>query len=472
MKNIAFILLSLAIYPINSLCAIGTEDVLGKLDERITDIELSSLKNKINFGIDFKVETAIMNDRSKIGSAAETSKHGHISSYLFRLNTNFEVSEDLSFFASAETLDFYNSSLFYNKQSSPSQEEQNKGSTLNMSKAYFDWRIFSNWLTFSAGRLPTTQGPPAHSKDGSAREGTYPVTGYSLPLDGFALTTKLSALLEMKDNLAFRLITTPGGPANGRYPFKGVSLNDPSNINKYTVNNKGFTGMLEYEHDDDNSNFVKNILVIFQTGYYKFGSAPSYGTAYQLYTGAGSSSDDLYRLFASNSDLIRARVFSPYLEFKKIANTQLDFYTTFSFTNSESLTNIKAVKLSGTGAAFPSGTVIDLGPFMVQGKRSGTRTLVGLRYALPANYTIGVEYMGTSGASLPTVFYSNSLINSNFYNGSSREFYAYKSMYNGNFIARLGFTHLKIDQDLSKGLSLLDTDETTKIGLLSFAIKI
>jgi hypothetical protein len=469
MSKIILIFITTFIITINSFADTSGQQTVDiqKLDERITDIELRSLSNRINFGLDLKIESALMSNQSKIQGKNSTSHSGYVGSVLFRLNADTNIGDKIYVYASAESLSFYNENLFANTTNSNNRENQGRGDKLTVSKAYFDWKLYKSWITFSAGRLPTTQGPPAHIKDGVSREGTYPVTAYSVPLDGFALTTKLNSPLDLKDNLTFRVIYKPGGAVNSSTPFRGSNLGDYTNPARVAKNHQLFSGMLEYEQLSNSHGLWKKMLAIVQYGYYKFASPQAFLVSSIPLPGKENNAD-LFRVYFDNDKFINAKILSPYLELNEILNTQFDFYTTFAFTTVESFANARAVAITSVLA----GTDFKLGSFLHPGKATSTRFIVGSRYEFTNHYFLGAEYMKSSEKAAPTVFHANSLFSPNYYNGNSYEIYALKSMYRDNFIVRLGYTRLNINADLSNGFFFQDTVEKVQVALLSFDIRI
>jgi hypothetical protein len=389
------------------------------------------------------------------------------------LNLDTKISDKVSVFASAESLSVFNENIFSDIVNTNNRDVQVKGERLNIDKAYFDWRIYQDWLTFTAGRLPTTQGPPEHIKDGVSREGTYPVTGYSVPLDGYALTAKLSSPLQMKNDLSMRIIFTPGGAVNSEHPFRGADLGNPNKKGVVTTGQKLVSGMLEYEDKKSTNGLWEKMLAIMQVGYYQFASPKAYNLeGIQGYTDLNN-----YRITFDDVRNFDVTIFSPYLELNKVFKSQFDFYVTYAFSRSKSHAKVTATQITGidpgTGTATPAGTTVDLGSVVHPGNATGTRLLTGTRYEFSNRLFLGAEYMKASEKATPTVFYTDSLFRPNYLNGSSYEAYILKNMYGDNFNIRLGFTHLDINSDLmTTGISFNKTSEKINVGSLSFSIKI
>ncbi len=474
-EKLALLLLLTTFLPVSLFAGepVNEESEIQKLDERITDVEIRSLADHVNIGLDMKIESTILNDKTQnagldpaTGNTAAykaTSNHGNINSLLFRLNMDSKIGNRISVYASAESLSFFNDSFYYNTPNVNNREYQTKGEKLSITKAYFDWRLYENWVTFSAGRLPTTQGPPAHIKDGVNREGTYPTTAYSMPLDGFALTTKLSDPLEMKDSLILRLIYKPGGYVNSNYPQLGTSLGNPVLTNLRTMDSSLSTAMLEYEQVNPSHGLWNRMLAIVQYGFYKFGSPPAgYG-----FGPDGTGNNTVYLYYFDNPKFLEARVLSPYLEFNKIFRTQLDLYATATIDRTETFSNLYVQLPTGLGGKTSKGSLLH------PGKARGTRLLTGARYEFPNKYFLGFEYMRAGENTLPTNMYTNNGFSTNYNNGNSQEVYLLKNMYNDNFIVRLGYTHLNVTSNLSANqVNFTNTDEKINVGTLSFNIKI
>ncbi len=479
MKKSTLVFIVLASFSLNSH-ANDLEDIQKiqitdeKLDERVTNLELKAVKDKINFGADFKVESAIANDKAKIDGEISTSHSGYVGTLLFRLNADAKINNKLSLFASGESVSFLNQSFFNTISSINNRENQIKGEVVTITKAYFDWHFYENWLTFTGGRLPTTQGPPSHLKDGFSREGTYPVTAFSIPLDGFALTAKLSTPFEMKNNLSFRFIYNPGGAASNLNPFKGVNAGNNSNSALVATNHNLFSAMLEFEQPQSTNGIWEKMLAIVQFGFYNIASPQAFDTHGILNASNGGAPADLYRVYFDKDKLLDIKILSPYFEFNKIFKSPFDLYATAAFSWSESYAKARFVKLTdvASGGAVPVGYDAAIGSFLHPGKASGTRFIMGSRYEFPKNYFLGAEYMKSTEKAVPTAFYGDSLLSPNYLNGHSYEVYALKNMYNGNFIVRLGYTFVDINADLSNGFFFRNTVETVHVANLSFNIKI
>ena len=466
--KVFFLILTIVLLPLSSLTVRAESELtdLQKMDERLTDIELHSLRNKINFGLDFKIDSAIMNDKTANVGSAQTSHSGFVNALLFRLNADSKVGENVSFFGSVESLSFFNSSINANPEGINNRETQAKGEKVTVTKAYFDWKFYENWMIFSAGRLPTTQGPPAQLKDGLSREGTYPTMAYSMPLDGFALSSKLSTPFNMDNSLTLRLIYEPGGVVDTKNPQLGVSLGDPNKSKILAQPTNLFTAMLEYEQDHSSNGLWEKMLGIVQVGYYKFGAPP----AFNVISAPSGGPVSVIIVHPDNAKFLDFKTVTPYIEFNKIFKTQFDFYATANFQWSEGFSNLKYY--STTGATTGGDLSGYGGPLLFIGKKIEHRFITGTRYEFSDKYFLGVEYMKSTMNALPTNLYTNSAFTPNLLNGNSQEVYLLKNMYNENFSIRLGYTHVNVYSNIANLLGYVNTVEKINVADLSFNIKI
>jgi hypothetical protein len=441
---------------------------IDQIDERLTDTELRSAFNRINFGIDFKADLASMNDVT-INGTTKTKNNGVIGSLLFRLNVETPVNDVVKLYASAESLSFFNDDLLNNTPNINNREAQIKGEKLSISKAYIDWAMYQKWLTFSIGRLPTVRGPPSNLKEGTVREGTYPVSNFSLPLDGVALTAKISAPLNLKDDLYFRAIYSPGGVVNSRFPFKAVSLGNPDRPTDMMKSHKLYTVMAEYDQYGDNTFPWRKMLAILQYTSFKLASPQSFVVSGGLF---GATDLDIYRLYIDEGKFLDEGIVSPYLEFEKLFHTQFDFYATASFLRSGNMPNIKAVKMAGPGTREANKPFV-LGQILHGQQAGATRVMAGMRYEFPERAFLGAEVVSSSSKMTGVNFYSNGILNPNYFNGNTYEVYGLKAVGNNNdFVVRLGYTFLNLKRDSSSGFFYRDTDEKVKVVNLSFNVKI
>jgi hypothetical protein len=464
-KNILKFITLLA-FSLNVQAMTSEEQTLAieKLDERLTDTELRTLGNKINLGMDLKIESTYMTDKVKFADNGERLTNNQmVSGILFRLRLDVPVSDDLRAFAAAESMSFFNQSLYNTTPTDGKRESQVKGDGVIISKAYFDWAFYDKWLILTAGRMPTTLGPPAYLKDGTNREGTYPITAFSFPLDGFALTSKISRPFNMKDDLSIRAIVTPGGVVDAQFPFRGLNRGDPVHPKEKFKAHKIVSAMIEYEQTEAREGLWDKMLAILEYTTMQLASFPMGDVSLP-------GSPDIYKLYFLNDIPLKGKVLSTYIEFQKLFKSEFDFYATAYFSDMDARGS-RIGLTARTGAA--AGTNYDiLGETLHGGVSQATKVMFGSRYEFPRQYFAGGEFMHGSSKALGTAHVNNSIFNPNFLTGTSYELFGYKKMYNNNFIVRLAFTHVNVTKDISNHLNMRDVDEKINVGYLSFNLKI
>ncbi|WP_176736656.1 hypothetical protein [Oligoflexus tunisiensis] len=219
-------------------------------------------------------------------------------------------------------------------------------------------RLFINYgildgLTFSAGRLPTLDGPPGHLWDGLSRQGSYPRQVYSSSLDGYALTYNIP-LGSATQQLSARLVYTPLSHIDVTNGATGVDVFTPSEIEVGGVGTGTFKSsttpltswMLDYSWDG--SGLAQNITAIYQGFQFKdFKMMPGWKIDYSIN--------------------------ALYVEVKDIASLGLTVYESYAKTKvvNEGGVTVAPGVTYGIGAAKPDATV------------EGAINLTGLTYTLP-----------------------------------------------------------------------------------------
>ncbi|RYZ85570.1 MAG: DUF3373 family protein [Proteobacteria bacterium] len=236
-------------------------------------------------------------------------------------------------------------------------------------KAYIE-RFFINytpidWFTFTAGRLPTVDGPPRHILDGRPRLGTYPSQVYAVSLDGYALT--FNPKIGDNQSLSLRYVLSP-------LSFMQVSSTQNSvNTNIYENIPTGVPGKENASVRDLNSWMADYSL----TG---TSVARNIGLVYQ-----GLKFENLGITPALRMTVVKH---AAYIELEDIAQIGLTAYV--SYTTSD-------VKSKGAlivpGAPFPISALTNA----PNGSEKGHGVIGGLSYKLPVDAlktpSLGVEYV-------------------------------------------------------------------------------
>lgn len=475
MKKIFFIsLLLLALTNTFAQTNAELQSQINSLDERLTDTEMRNLLQKINLGIDLKVMNAHFSseDNAAEGSPQKVNEMSH--ALLFRLNMDSSIADRINVFASLESFSFFNdtfvSSISTNLDSD-GREFQKGTEKPRLTKAYFDWHLFPTYLTFTAGRLPTTKGPPAHMADGVERTGTYPLLAYSVPLDGFATTLNIHSFFESfgKKKLIWRNIYKPGSATDHMFPWRGRVVGNENNPYQLSKSHSLFSTMLEYEHGVCPS-LWKNFLTILQFGHYNFGGMTPRIQVLNLQSyGAGYWPAEIY---ADNDHVLKVNSLVHYFEFNKLLNSHFDFYGSWAKTWAQSKAHIWAQPLPSSVATNAGLNKIDLGPYVVDGKKSGWRYLAGIRHELFDKFFIGGEWAKSTADSLATTLWSDDVHSITFLNGESYHGYLTKLLYKDQFTIRTGYIHTLLNKDLQSALLYKDSKEKIDVLYLNFLIHI
>ncbi len=444
---------------------------INTLDERLTDTEMRDLLHKIDLGIDLKVMNAHFSsqDNAAQGSPKKVNRMSH--ALLFRLNMDSSITDRINVFASLESYSFFNdtflSSISPNTESD-GREFQKGTEKPRLSKAYFDWHLFPTYFTFTAGRLPTTKGPPAHMADGVERTGTYPLFSYSVPLDGFATTLNIHSFFDSfeKKKLIWRNIYKPGSATDHMYPWRGRYVGNENSPYQLSKNHSMFSTMLEYEHGVYPS-LWKNFLTILQLGHYDFGGI----TPRQQTIRDNNGNYWPAEIYADNDRILKINSLVHYFEFNKLLNSHFDFYGSWARTWAQSKAHLWAQPLPSNsgGTAIPAE---DLGPYVVDGEKSGWRYLAGVRHELFDKFFIGGEWVKSTADSLATTLWSDDVHSIAFLNGVSYHGYLTKLFYKDQFTIRTGYIHTQLNKDLQNALHYKDSKEKIDVIYLNFLIHI
>ena len=174
------------------------------LEERVEELEINNALNTFKFSGDL---TMFYDGTEKEANSVTTTNNW--TRLKFGINFNAKPSSDIQFFgrlAASKHLNAIGNDYTSNDDFGSSRSYG--GSDVFVEKAYFDYTM-TDWMIFSAGRLPTFDGVPYNYSYGKAKMGTYPKLAYSAILDGFAFTFKPGNFFLDQGSLDFRVIYTP-----------------------------------------------------------------------------------------------------------------------------------------------------------------------------------------------------------------------------------------------------------------------
>ena len=216
-------LLSLSAYAIEPEMNARIES----LENRVENIELNQVLNKLNFGGSFFNQyESFYNKRSRTDLfASDPTKQAlnddhdqYLSTFFMRAELNFDlaVTNSLSFFSTLGMSKFWNNDGRQSRSNNEGSSYKSlsgsysiKDSTARFDVAYLRYHQKSSPWTFALGRMTTNYGPPLNQLDGLARTGTYPAMSYNVILDGVAAVYDFKEIFGEKNYFKLRLFYTP-----------------------------------------------------------------------------------------------------------------------------------------------------------------------------------------------------------------------------------------------------------------------
>jgi hypothetical protein len=471
MKNI-FLIILIALLN-NTTFAQST--TVESLDERLTDLELKQSASKVNFGGDLKVLSSyyVTEDRNRNNTTAYGPKNLNAHALIFRINSNANISDQLKVYGQLESRSFLNQNFVTNNKEDTRRESNLRGDRVTLSKAYFDWDFWPKKMIFSAGRLATQAGPPEHLLDGVPREGTYPVSVYNVPLDGFALTANIHEFTGGNVSFISRTIANPSGGGNSDFtPWKSNSSGNPNKPMQVSDSNTFFTQMFEIEHKK--KGVYENLLAILQFSEYKFGAVAPFETRQAVSAIGSEATPTLF--YTKNDKSLKIQGVTLYSEVEKIAASRFDFYGSYSYVKVESLSPLmtrvlKCPVTAGDICDYSSSTEAQAGNFLYDGKQHGFRYFLGTRYELSNSLFLGGEYHRSSENAVPTNINGDSLMNFVNMSGKGQHFYLTKSLYGNRFSIRSGVTSFRLNHEIINGAIGVNSNEKVQSAYLNFAAR-
>lgn len=418
------------------------------LDDRVTDLEIKSMIRKINMGMELHMFGGFMDKEDKQDSD-KNYKSDHWKNNI-RLKFNGKLNEKFQAYVSLQASYLFNDQVQTNQESDHDTINPSQGSSPYIRTAYFDWKLTDNMI-LSAGRLPTTFGPPEHMRHGRARLGTYPISSFNLPIDGLSLTWRLPSF--HSSSLTSRTIYLPGSITDSFEPYAGTPYNE-SNPGEFADNHEGFTQMLELKVNGDHTSLFENLLIIGQYSYLRMGAFVETTTQAQLIPNTDDKNE--YKIYADNDTLSYLSIFSFYTEVEKIFDSNFDFYFSYMKSRARAAGNIKA-DVIGDATTAGSISTIDLGNFIANDDARGTRTLYGLRYNLEHSF-FGGEYWKSTSNPVPNDLYTDDFISLGQIVGEVFHGYYTHQFYGGDLSTRVGYVRLNKDKTFSS-FSLVDSNE-------------
>jgi hypothetical protein len=112
-----------------------------------------------------------------------------------RLTMSYDITEKLRFYGQIVGYKYYNATKVNPYLLDQVGTRYPLDSSIRVERAYFDWFI-NDWITFSAGRMSSPEGPPAELKENTERNATWGVQMVEAAMDSIMLTLNLSKLID------------------------------------------------------------------------------------------------------------------------------------------------------------------------------------------------------------------------------------------------------------------------------------
>jgi hypothetical protein len=372
-------------------------NALKTLESRVSELEAQTLLNHFRFGGYFvfrfdAIEYRPENDASK-------ANHSYPLSMRLALNVDVDISSELKFYSTLGMNKLAN--MAFTADNNPVAPDfqgsfVRSSSSVYVDRAYLEYRPHFLPVAFSAGRLPTIDGPPSHLWDGQPRLGTYPMTWFNSIADGLSLTVNLGKLLPEGHSLFVRGVYAPSGQYDVASPYKQLE----SGGALYPTHMPAGSAMIEYAVKDtalaENTNLILGYL-----------SAGAWKVAPNLFMPPGGPT-------VTGDYTFRFNNLVSYLELDNIAHSNLTLSALFveSITSSSGSTVIVPGNIPITTAA----------PTLWGGS-----LLLHLRYQLPiaalGRPYLGAEYLYSTKNSWPNNLGEEDL--TGFYSTCGRAFHVY-----------------------------------------------
>jgi len=164
-----------------------------EVEERMDKIELATLINKINFGLDFQTRMDFFDYEYSGGATASNS---NVWSNRLKINMSSEITDNMKFTGRLSMYkNWSDSQINAFSGTDPMQGRRPNDSSIFLERAYVDWTVLDGNvpLTLTIGRQPSSDGPSHQFKDNTVRKATYSALSFDGAADGIVATLGLAA---------------------------------------------------------------------------------------------------------------------------------------------------------------------------------------------------------------------------------------------------------------------------------------
>jgi hypothetical protein len=444
MKNLTYIFLFLI-----PLIAYGEqqnykalESRVQELENSILDLELNQAGKKFSFSGDFGINYD--NFQSDGWTSSPKNRSVNATNIVFELNADAKVSKRLSFYSSLYSSFYMNNNIAEIGPVLEASRPVGGTSFLKLNKAYFDYQIIAEMLVLSAGRLPTTDGPPEHLKDGDERRGTYNSLSYSLPFDGFALTYKGHSL-DKKHRYSIRGVFNPGNVIPNTELHGGSEKGKESSVRGQVSKPESFYfATLEYQ--TRTFRFLDKLTFLLNYATFSL-SGPKEKVSRGVLDANKPGDRNVYRISHPEDTAYSAQNYVAYLELENLFKSRFDFYFSYKYTSAQKRGDIIGTIIEDNegGLLGAQGSTFSLGGFLTNTDISASQQLHGLRYRVNDKLLTGLEYVSTNIGTTPSSFFNRR--NSNLYTWMGQGYHTYVTLLFPSQSSSLRFGYINFLRD-------------------------
>lgn len=370
------------IISLHLLLAVSANAETDSLEQRVLDLEISSLMKKISFSGELRTQGSY----NKIEGLLVEGKNHEDKSFFggLDINATAKVSNTISVYTTLQGNYAYGENIIGRNVDYTSKTDQLSGDDLMISRAFFDWEIAPKRLFISIGRLSTVHGPPQHLYSNTERLGTYPLLAYSIPMDGLALTYNITdpsnRNTSHKLRAAYGPQSNPGADSNVG-EVQGERISKTSDL---------YTFIYEFSK----KKWGRAHFPVHFIGQVYGGSLVNERTVEVQGLLGGNN---VYEVYGTNDTMTDLKAANAYLEVNDPFNIPIDIYGSYSRNWVKKKGDMIAeVKHEGTNdLTLTKGYKHNLGGFLYDDDASGTRYLLGGRYK-GETWAVGGEYFNSS----------------------------------------------------------------------------
>ncbi len=195
---------------------------ISEIYDTLDEVETAALLDRINLGVEVRVRMDNYQVKNYVGMyvdfnpssptylgwipvAAENERNDANWSSRFRINMNAEISRSIKFAGRlALQKNWADSTGAFFSQDTNRAHISDGTTNLKVDRFYIDWTPkFITPVSFSFGRLPTSDGPPLEFKENRKRQSVYPALMFDGEPDGIVATAGVERYLHLK-NSGFR----------------------------------------------------------------------------------------------------------------------------------------------------------------------------------------------------------------------------------------------------------------------------